>query len=460
MSADSKYPLLARVTTGDGIECRVVRINDDDHTYSLRPAHPEIHGMFLRSSVAEKDLSAWVDPAAALVVESAHGSGAHEPFPDAPFGEDGSVISFGDAAAFVPLSSEAPVETPPEVEDAPTYEVEQTSGLEVPTAFDYAVLDAESRIVVQQRTRELRDEQQVFERSMQQTTESAWRMGERLLDVKDRLDHGQFAKWLSAEFPNWGHRSADNFMAIASQFKFATVANLNMGLKALYLLAGARTPEEAREEAIERSDNGERITYSEALEIVNAHKNGAAFAAVGDTTPAAMLPMPVPAPTEREKALIQIEAYGTCYENLAQEVCDGGDFKKLLGLVTLLDSCAPDVREAMMKANVRDQSLIRQINDAVSQQREAAEEILVTGVLQGTDWSVLLSQATAQDFRKLMDERYKEHVAQSIAAKRGEPVSVVLYYDDADGSLNAIAQVFSRQGLVALFEAIKKKLSL
>lgn len=136
-------------------------------------------------------------------------------------------------------------------------------------AFDYEQLDAETRIVVQQRTRELRDERLVLEGLMHQTIQSAWRIGGLLLDVQTKLEHGQFLNWLEAEFPGWSRSSAYRFIDVARRIKFPTVGNLDMSLKALYLLAAPQTPEEARQEAIDRSLLGERITHAKAETIVS-----------------------------------------------------------------------------------------------------------------------------------------------------------------------------------------------
>lgn len=128
--------------------------------------------------------------------------------------------------------------------------------------FDYEALDAETRIVVQQKTGEIKT---LMRRSMQDIID----IGTKLIDVKTKLGHGSFGKWLDAEF-GWTDRTARKFMAVANVFKSESGSDLNIGAKALYYLAGPSTPEEARQEAIERAEAGEIVTHAVAKAIVTA----------------------------------------------------------------------------------------------------------------------------------------------------------------------------------------------
>lgn len=130
--------------------------------------------------------------------------------------------------------------------------------------FDYQQLDAETRIVVQQRTSEIKA-------LMKRTAQDIIEIGEKLIEVKERLGHGHFGTWLEGEF-DWKERTARNFMAVAEQFKSANFADLDFAPSALYLLAAPSTPPEARQEAIERAEQGETITHRTAQEIVAEHK--------------------------------------------------------------------------------------------------------------------------------------------------------------------------------------------
>jgi hypothetical protein len=130
--------------------------------------------------------------------------------------------------------------------------------------FDYRQLDAETQDYVRQRTDEIKA---LMRRSAQDIIE----IGQKLIEVKARLGHGHFGNWLECEFA-WSHMTATKFMNVAGKFK----QSLNLELfapSALYLLAAPSTPESAREEAIERAEEGEEITHQAAQEIVEKHKD-------------------------------------------------------------------------------------------------------------------------------------------------------------------------------------------
>lgn len=129
--------------------------------------------------------------------------------------------------------------------------------------FDYTALDTETRIVVQQRTTEIKA-------LMKRAATDIIEIGQKLIEVKARLGHGYFGGWLRSEF-DWHQNTAGNFMRVAE--KFTNFVNLDgIAPSALYLLAAPSTPDSARQEAIERAETGEKITYSRATEIVTDHK--------------------------------------------------------------------------------------------------------------------------------------------------------------------------------------------
>lgn len=141
------------------------------------------------------------------------------------------------------------------------------------TLFDYGALDTMLRVVVQQRIARLHDKDRKFGGLMRQTIETAWEMGEELYGLQQDLDHGLFLSCIRSEFPHWGKSSAYNFINVYKNFTFPTVGNLEIGLRAAYLLAAPSTPESAREEAISRAEQGEPIGYTVAREMVNNHRN-------------------------------------------------------------------------------------------------------------------------------------------------------------------------------------------
>jgi len=138
--------------------------------------------------------------------------------------------------------------------------------------------------VVQQKTGEIKS-------LMRRAAQDIIDIGAKLIEVKAKLGHGNFGKWLSAEF-GWTDRTARNFMNVATSFKTETVSDLgNIGAKALYLLSAPSTPEEAREEALEMAKSGQPVTYGGAQAIVDKYKEPAATSPAGEP---ARQPAPLP----------------------------------------------------------------------------------------------------------------------------------------------------------------------
>ncbi len=127
------------------------------------------------------------------------------------------------------------------------------------TLFDYAALDSETRIVVQQRTSEIKA-------LMKRAASDIIDIGQKLIEVKARLGHGNFQGWLTGEF-EWSVHTARNFMRVAETFGEKDKISL-FAPSALYLLAAPSTPEAVRAEAIDRAEQGEAITYSAARDLI------------------------------------------------------------------------------------------------------------------------------------------------------------------------------------------------
>ncbi len=125
--------------------------------------------------------------------------------------------------------------------------------------FDYDSLDAETTQFVQQQTGEIRV-------LMKRTAQSIIEVGQKLIEVKEKLGHGRFGDWLEAEF-EWGEWTASKFMQVAIQFQFVKFTDLRIAPSALYVLAAPSTPKAARSEALARAEAGEPITYTAAKVI-------------------------------------------------------------------------------------------------------------------------------------------------------------------------------------------------
>ncbi len=129
--------------------------------------------------------------------------------------------------------------------------------------YNYTMLEPEIKIVVQQRTSEIKS---LIHRSAQDIFD----IGQKLIEVKEKLGHGRFLIWLNTEF-NWSKSAAQRFMQVARQFKRGNFTDLNIASSALYLLASSNTSVAARQEALERATQGEIINYSAAKSIIGKH---------------------------------------------------------------------------------------------------------------------------------------------------------------------------------------------
>lgn len=130
--------------------------------------------------------------------------------------------------------------------------------------FNYENLDSETRVVVQQRTSEIKS---LVKRNAQEVIE----IGQKLIDVKEKLGHGKFRCWLKAEF-SWGTTTAWKYMKVTETFKCLPCEHLDIAASALYLLATPSVPESVRNEVLERANQGEPITHTAARAIVQQHK--------------------------------------------------------------------------------------------------------------------------------------------------------------------------------------------
>jgi hypothetical protein len=132
------------------------------------------------------------------------------------------------------------------------------------TPFDYNALEMETRIVVQQRTRDIKER-------MKRTAQDIIDTGRDLAEVRSKLSYGQFGAWLATEFA-WSRSTAYNLIRVHEQLGSANFAQLPVAASALYLLAAPSTPVAAREEALARASGGEAISRGAAREIVTSHK--------------------------------------------------------------------------------------------------------------------------------------------------------------------------------------------
>ncbi|WP_138505850.1 DUF3102 domain-containing protein [Nostoc sp. PA-18-2419] len=140
---------------------------------------------------------------------------------------------------------------------------------QVVTGFDYDILDSEQRIVIQQRTGEIKER-------LRRSAQDIWEIGHKLAEVRSQLKHGQFETWLKAEF-GWSRRTAYNFINVYETLaERANLAQIDIATSALYLLAAPSTPQNVREELLQRAHQGETITYKSTRQVIESEKSKSA----------------------------------------------------------------------------------------------------------------------------------------------------------------------------------------
>lgn len=146
---------------------------------------------------------------------------------------------------------------------------------ELTQSFDYTVLDTETQIVVQQCTSEIKER-------LRDAAQATWEVGQKLFDVRNRLEYGQFNLWLKTEF-KWSRSTAYNYIDVFEAFgSCPNFGQLDIAISALHLLSADSTPLAAREEALERAANGEKITRAKAKAITNHHRELAEVATASE----------------------------------------------------------------------------------------------------------------------------------------------------------------------------------
>ncbi len=139
------------------------------------------------------------------------------------------------------------------------------SDLVVTTHFDYQVLTPTQRTIVQQRTGEIRER-------LQRSAQDIWEIGQRLVDVRSALKHGQFETWLKAEF-GWSRRTAYNFINVYETFQErANLAQIDIATSALYLLAAPSTPQEVREQYLQQAKAGKKVTHKDLRKTIEQER--------------------------------------------------------------------------------------------------------------------------------------------------------------------------------------------
>ena len=132
--------------------------------------------------------------------------------------------------------------------------------------FDYQALDSQQRNEIEQATTAIRER-------LRKAAQDIWEIGKMLNDVQSKLQRGQFDEWIKTEF-DWSRRTAYKFISVFKRFdNSANLEEINIATSALYLLAAESTPQEIREEFIQKAQSGEKVTHQQVLKVVKQAKN-------------------------------------------------------------------------------------------------------------------------------------------------------------------------------------------
>lgn len=129
--------------------------------------------------------------------------------------------------------------------------------------FDYSALGNQLGPKVEQITREIKN-------LVQQDAFTRCQVGERLLEIKEMLSHGQWLDWLEHDFP-WSDRQAQYLMQAAKTFGDQIRTGFVFEARALRMLSGESVPEEARTEAIEIAEEGATVTNAHAEALIKKY---------------------------------------------------------------------------------------------------------------------------------------------------------------------------------------------
>lgn len=134
-------------------------------------------------------------------------------------------------------------------------------------SFDYKSFDIETRLFLERKTTAIK---LIYTRTLQ----DAFELGSILLEVKEKLDYGQFCRWITLEL-GLSRSTACNQMHLAANLSCATVAQLKLPITICYELARTSTPSTARDEVISRIRSGKKITSALTRQIIADHRSKA-----------------------------------------------------------------------------------------------------------------------------------------------------------------------------------------
>lgn len=107
--------------------------------------------------------------------------------------------------------------------------------------------------------------------SLDHHVEEAIKAGKRLIEVKAALPHGEFGKWLAAEF-GMSTRSAQNYMNVAEILGSNAKRLRILPMRSVYRLAAPSTPPAAKEQVLRDLSEGKCLTEADVNKVVKAER--------------------------------------------------------------------------------------------------------------------------------------------------------------------------------------------
>ncbi len=139
------------------------------------------------------------------------------------------------------------------------------NGAEVALTYDYSQIADEHRATVRGAATDIK-------RRTVRAQADLILAGQRLTEVKDLLPHGQFEKWIGAEF-NMSLRMAQNLMSVAEVYAGKSEIIAFLQPTVLYMLAAPSVPEAARVEVIEQAQaTGKPPSVAEVKATIATHR--------------------------------------------------------------------------------------------------------------------------------------------------------------------------------------------
>ena len=254
---------------------------------------------------------------------------------------------------------------------------------EIVAGYDYGSLHEGTAALVMERTIEIKG-------LVQRCAQDVILIGQKLLEIKHLLGHGNFTRWLKTEFP-LTPRTAEKWMRVAEVFKSEDFSDLNIGVSALELIAAQSTPPEAKKEVLARFGADDGIKYAEVKEIVDKHR-------------------------DIESKSNGVEGVYKSIQDLLEDGRIGMPYAvKIMGLLIGTDS---RTQLLVQLWGLSDPDLVPELDRLNKRGRETFEVILRTGAIPSPRGSIPINQAKLRDLSDYLNQASFEHAMAGIEVKK------------------------------------------